>query len=231
MVLLFLRQGRVTNNNGGTFVDIKDDNIKCRVLEELSRCQDHEILWLHLRPTHLPRGVSCLIAAVVYHPPGADDNSIRDHLFHSLALAESKFPNYGIIVAGDFNRLNITMIRKHFRLKRIIKSPTRKDVILDLVLTNLKGYYVTPQSLPLFGLSDHNTIMVSPRERSVKPNSRSVIYKQDSGPSCKAAMGSFLCSLDWPLLFNSLETCEDLMNVFQVIYQTQGRVFHQISKH
>ena len=157
MVLLFLRQDRVTNNNGGACVYIKDDNIKCRVLEELSSCQDHEILWLHLRPTHLPRGVSCLIAVVVYHPPGADDNSIHDHLFHSLALAESKFPNYGIIVAGDFNRLNITAIGKHFRLKQIIKSPTRKDVILDLVLTNLKDYYVTPQSLPLFGLSDHYT--------------------------------------------------------------------------
>ena len=68
----------------------------------------HEILWFHLRPTRLPRGVSCLIVAVVYHPPGADDNSIRHHLFHSLVLVESKFPNCGIIVAWDFNCLKIT---------------------------------------------------------------------------------------------------------------------------
>jgi hypothetical protein len=128
-----------------------------------------------MRPTRLPRGVSCLIAAVVYHPPGSDDNSIREHLFQSLALAESRFPNCGIIVTGDFNRLNITVIKKHFRLKQIIKSPTRKDVILDLILTNLKDYYDTPQSLPPFGLSDHNTIMVSPKGRSAKPNSRSVV--------------------------------------------------------
>ena len=58
----------------------------------------HIFLWLQLRPARL----LCLIVAVVYHPPGADDNSIRDHLFHSLVLAESKFPNCGIYVAGDF---------------------------------------------------------------------------------------------------------------------------------
>ena len=46
--------------------------------------------------------------------------------------------NYGIIVAGDVNRLNITPIKEHFRLGQIIvKSPTRKDVILDSVLTML----------------------------------------------------------------------------------------------
>ena len=158
-----LCKDRVTNNCGGVCVYIKNDNIKYRVLEELSCCQDHKILWLQLKPTHLPRGVSCLIAAVVYHPPGADDNSICDHLLHSLTLVESKFLNYGIIVAGDFNCLDVTLIKKHFRLKQI-KSPTCKDVILDLVLTNLKDYYDTSQSLPPFGLSDYNTTMVSPRE-------------------------------------------------------------------
>ena len=214
-----LRKDRITNNHGRVCVYVKDDNIKYRVLDELSCCHDHEILWLHLRPTRLPRGVSCLIAAVVYHPPRADENSIHNHLFHSLALAESKFPNCGIILAGDFNRLNITSIKKHFQLKQIVKSPTRKNVILDLVLTNLKDYYNTPQSLLPFGLSDHNTIMVSPKERSVKSNSGNVVYKRDSRPSCKAAMGRYLSSVDWPLLLNSLDTCEDLTNVFQEVIQ------------
>ena len=92
-----LRKDRVINNHGGVCVYIKDTNIKYRVLKELNCCQDHEILWLHLRPTRLPRGFSRLIAAVVYHPSGTDVNSIREHLFHSLTLAESKFPNCGII--------------------------------------------------------------------------------------------------------------------------------------
>lgn len=45
------------------------NNIKYRVLDELNCCRDHEILWLYLRPTRLPKGVSCLVVAVVYHPP------------------------------------------------------------------------------------------------------------------------------------------------------------------
>ena len=78
-----------------------------------------------------------LIAAVMYHPSGTDDNSIRYHLLHSLAVVESKFLNYGVIVAGDVNRLNITPIKEHFQLEQIVKPPTREDVMLDLVSTML----------------------------------------------------------------------------------------------
>ena len=123
----------------------------------------------------MPRGFSCLIAGVVYHPPGAEDNSIGDHLFQSFALAESRFPNCGFIVAGDFNHLDVTRIKKHFRLKQIVKSPTRKDVILDFVLTNLNDHYVSPEIFPPFGLSDHNVIMASPKVRFENLNTRKVI--------------------------------------------------------
>ena len=161
-----IRRDRVVNNHSGVCVYIKDCDFKYKVLQELTCCQDHEIVWLHLRPTRLPRGFSCLIVGVVYHPPGAEDNSIRDHLFQSFALAESKFPNCGFIVAGDFNRLDVTRIKKHFRLKQIVKSPTRKDVILDFVLTNLNDHYVSPEIFPPFGLSDHNIIMASPKSKN-----------------------------------------------------------------
>lgn len=210
-----IRRDRIANNHGGVCVYIKDGNTKYRLSEELACCQDHEVLWLQLRPDRLPRGFSCLIVAAVYHPPGADENLIRDHLFQSLALAESKFPNCGIIVAGDFNRLDVKRIKKHFRLKQVVKSPTRNDVILDFVLTNMHDYYNTPQILPPFGLSDHNTVMVLPKARASNSNTRNVISKRDSRASCKRAMGRFLSSMDWPLLLNSLESCEDSSKVFQ----------------
>lgn len=71
-------------------------------------------------------------------------------------IQESKFPNCGFIAAGDFNHLDVTRIKKHFQLKQTVKSPTRKDVILELVLTNLNDYHVSPEIFPPFGLSDHN---------------------------------------------------------------------------
>ena len=111
-------------------------------------------------------------------------------------------------------------IKKHFRLKQIVKSPTRKDAILDFVLTNLNDHYVSSEIFPPFGLSDHNIIMASPKVRTENLNTRKVIYKRDSRASCKAAMGRYLCALDWPLLFNSLESCEELLNTFQQVIST-----------
>ena len=54
------------------------------------------------------------------HHPGADDNSIHDHLFHSLLLLRVNSWTVASLLLGTF-----------FRLKQIVKAPTRKDVILD----------------------------------------------------------------------------------------------------
>ena len=135
-----LRKDRGSESHGGICLYLKDTNYKR--LDELSCCQDHEILWVKLRPKRLPRGFSYLIAGVVYHPhwTATENDCMRDHLFQSLLLAESRFPNCALIVAGDFNRLDVTSIQRHFRLKQIVKKPTRKNAILDLVLTNMHDY-------------------------------------------------------------------------------------------
>ena len=69
---------------------------------------------------------------------------MQEYLFQSLQLVESRFPDCALIVAGDFNRLDTKPIERHFRLKQILKIPTRKDTILDRVLTNLHRFYVAP---------------------------------------------------------------------------------------
>ena len=94
-------------------------------------------LWVHLRPKRLPRGYSCLVRAIVYHPdPSAEnDSSIWNHLSISLALAESMYPNCALVVGGDFNRLNLQLVNNHYHLRQIVKVPTRKNATLDLILT------------------------------------------------------------------------------------------------
>ena len=56
-------------------------------------------------------------------------------------MVESEYPNCGILVTGDFNRLDISGLLGHFRLKQIVKVPTRKDATLDLILTNMHEHY------------------------------------------------------------------------------------------
>ena len=153
-------------------------------------------------------------------PPWADIN-VREHLFNSLATAESIYPNCTLIsIAGDFKRLDVTRLKRHFHLKQIVKAPTRKEAILDLLLTNLHDHYDKPQSFPPFGLSDHNTIPVSPLVRKPGTASDKFILKRDLQPSRKAEIGIFLCSLDWPLLLSFLETCDELLCVFEQVIHT-----------
>ena len=91
----------------------------------------------NLRPKRLLRGFSTLIVAVVYHLHWTkeENDSMRGHLFQSLSLAESRYANCALIVAGNFNCLCINSLKKHFRLHQIVKKPTRKNAILDIVLT------------------------------------------------------------------------------------------------
>ena len=145
---------------------------------------------------------------------------MRDHLFQSLALIESKYSNSALFVAGDFNRLDIASIKRHFRLKQIVKKPTRKKTILDLVLTNLHHYYDDPCSFPPFGLSDHNTVTVEPRIRDKSQCATKFVLKRDRRASRRAELGRYLGVIEWPTLFASAESCDDLLSVFQKIIRT-----------
>ena len=37
-------------------------------------CPNLEVMWVYVRPARLPRGVSCIVTATIYHPPSSDDN-------------------------------------------------------------------------------------------------------------------------------------------------------------
>ena len=61
-----LRKDRSYESHGGICLYLK--NASYKRLDDLSCCNDHEVLWVKLRPKRLPRGFSSLIAKVVYHP-------------------------------------------------------------------------------------------------------------------------------------------------------------------
>ena len=156
----------------------------------------------------------------MYHRLGNDDQLIRDHLFDSLAKAESTYSNCGIIIAGDFNRLDLKRLKKHFRLSQLVKCPTRKDAILDLVFTNMSEYYAEPQSFPPFGLSDHNTVMVTAKLKTPKSTIKKTITRRDRRASRKASVERYLTSLDWSDLLLPPKSCKDMMQVFKEVVLT-----------
>ena len=167
LLLLFFLLATSSSNNLTTY------NFKIMFIYGCYFYDDHEVLWVKLRPKRLPRGFSSLIAGVVYHPhwTATENDCMRDHLFQSLLLAESRFPNCALIVGGDFNRQDVKSIQRHFRLRQIVKSQPGKISILDLVLTNMHGFCADPQQFPPFGLSDHHTVTwrLKKEQSPVKP--------------------------------------------------------------
>ena len=55
-----IRLDRQVIEHGGVCLYVKQGYSKYKVIEELKCYDEHEILWVHLRPTRLPRGYSSL---------------------------------------------------------------------------------------------------------------------------------------------------------------------------
>ena len=158
-----VQKDRVDIIHGGVCTYITD-NINFTILEDLED-PSFEAPWLKLRPARLPTGYSCIVLGIIYHPPNDNDPAILDYLWQSLSSIESRFPNSGLLIVGDFNRLNTKRLQNSFDLKQIVTFPTQGDGTLDLVLTNLKEYYKDPIQRPPHGLSDHMSVEVQPKDR------------------------------------------------------------------
>ena len=149
------------------------------------------MLWVHLRSTRLPLVISCIVSGTVYHPPSADERSMLDYLFTPLTSIEGFYPGCGILFSGDFNRLNVNCLLNQFRLKQLVRKATRGSKILDLIITNMSQAYDKQfvDIYPLFGLSDHNAILLYPKLRSPLISSRRTVKRRETRPSKKIELG------------------------------------------
>ena len=206
-------KNRTSGIHGGVCTYIRN-SIKFKTLNFLHH-PDFEVLWVYVRPKRLPRGVPCIVIGTVYHPPSADDNSMIDYLSLSLTSIEGYYPGCGIFLTGDFNRLNVNRLLVQFKMKQLVRVPTRRDQILDLIITNLPHLYEnnSVEMRPPFGLSDHNVIMLHPKNRPPLASSRRTVRKRDSRSSRRNELGRYLSSCDWSIL-NSLTNCEDKIKLF-----------------
>ena len=213
-----IRKDRVESEHGGVCVYVKD-TIKFTILDDLHD-PSFEMLWIKLRPTRLPRGCTSIVVGTLYHPPSASDLAIMEYLTKCLSIIESRFANCGLLVLGDFNRLDITPLRNNFQLKQIVHFPTRGRRTLDLILTNISEYYQAPIERPPFGLSDHATIELQPKERAHMKQTTITIKARDLRPSKRHAMSSYLEAVDVCAMTSALETCVEKVSLLEEIMTT-----------
>ena len=183
------RRDRIDKLGGGVCAFIKS-TIPFKILRDLEDI-NFETMWIYLRPHKLYRGFSCLIACVVYKPPSSDNNAFIEHLCTTLDLALNKYPNAGIFLLGDFNRCPVSSLLRHFTLRQIVKNPTRKDAILDLILTNMSNICDVPKVIAPIGLSDHNSVLCV-LEKCKSMNKCKKIQIRPRNSSAKRAFGRWL---------------------------------------
>ena len=92
-------------------------------MNELS-VPEFETLWLLLKPHRLPRDLNSIIIGVVYHPPENYDSALQNHITESLDCTLASYPNFGIILTGDFNQFN--SYKRSSTVIREVRTESRK---------------------------------------------------------------------------------------------------------
>ena len=89
---------------------------------------------------------------------------MRDHVINGVDSVVRKHPNCGVLLTGDFNQLNDTFLKTHYRYAQIVKVPTRGQSTLDKIWTNMSPVYDAPirPTLSELGSSDHNIVLLRP---------------------------------------------------------------------
>ena len=158
------RRDRTEKGHGGVCIYTKSCYV-ANVISDIPNEDGCEVLWVKVNPRRLPRGFSALVLGVLYHPPSTNKTTMLQYLQSSLELLEIKYPNCGLILAGDFNKLPIRHLSSQFQLEQMVNFNTRGSSKLDLILTNLSDFYDQPLSSPPLRLSDHLTIVALAKQR------------------------------------------------------------------
>lgn len=107
------RKIRVGNRGGGV-ARYTFDGIPQKCLIHLEDKQ-HEALWIWLHPHHLPCGLSCIVACVLYIPPRSSakaksETQVSQYLDSCLRDIECNYQKAAVVILGDTNQYNYESI-------------------------------------------------------------------------------------------------------------------------
>ena len=89
-----------------------------------------------MRPSKLPRAISSIVICAVYITTNSPfQQLLENHLLHSVDYLRTRYPDIGLVILGDFDRMNISPIVRGNDLYQIVDFQTRGEAILDLMLT------------------------------------------------------------------------------------------------
>ena len=120
----------------GVAVYVKE-GIPAKQLDSITVPEQLECLWIKVRSNKLPRGISSIIVCAVYISLNSPfQQTLVDHLLQEIDCVRTHYPDTGIVILGDFNRMCLTPIVRGNDLYQIVDFHTRREVALDPILTN-----------------------------------------------------------------------------------------------
>ena len=145
---------------------------------------DHslEVCWGLLRPRTPTGHIKCIIVCAFYLPPYSKKKSaLIEHISLNYFTLKSLHPDSAFICGGDKNDLNIQLlldIDPSFR--QIVSSPTYRQSVLDILVTDIGQYYeepiirppVQPDNPATASPSDHKISFAKTKCSSLQPVKR-----------------------------------------------------------
>jgi hypothetical protein len=140
-----------------------------------------------------------------------------NYLYEALTTIEARFTNCGIIILGDFNKLNLSRLKNSFKLCQIVKFPTHGSSSLDLVLTNMKQFYDEPTKRPPFGVFDHLSVEIQPLKRPTNQKPKFYTISRDLRPTKRLIMRKYLEEVDIKGLIETQNSCNAKVEMLESI--------------
>ena len=195
-------RNKVLRVSGGVSIAVNEDLVSARKID-IDVPEHIESLWISIRPKWLPRAISTIIVAGVYYPGSTspyapEQEDIILHLTETVHKLYQKYKNPLFIIMGDFNDLNIVELCDACELKQVVKVPTRKNAILDLIFTNSSNlFYENPSTLPSIGGSDHESVIYRPIVKQRVNMKKNKITIRRFNDSSIREFGSWLVKFNW----------------------------------
>ena len=184
--LKYISTPRPAKNRGGGVALIVDlEKYSCEKMS-IFIPKGLEVVWGLLKPKSSTAQVKKIIACSFYSPPNNGRNTrLADYLVGALQMLSTKYPDAGIIMGADKNKMDISPILNcGLRLRQEVNENTRQGSILDILIMNLSRFYNSPIIAPPLNPddptkakpSDHSVPIAIPHTDRHNPPSRNYTF-------------------------------------------------------
>ena len=199
-----------------------------------------EVIWGLLKPkSDMPCRFKKIITCCFYSPPKSrKNNKLVDHLVGTLHSLSTKYPGCGIVMGADKNSMNIApLLNCGLRLRQLVDQPTINGKILDILITNLSGFYNSPIIAPPIQPddpekgkpSDHSVPVCSPHTDRYNPPRRTwKLHTYRPLPDSRLRdFGQWLTKHEWAQLSSDLSATEQTSLFENILKDNLDRICPQ----